>query len=113
MKTLILLEMVVLAGGSLITLRNKGATWQAVLFHDAIKRLIAVLILLILLLTAEEVGLGPAAALFGGLVTLGYVLAAIGTLGPALQAATNELFVDTGSAQTSVNAVRAKGAGQG
>lgn len=108
MKTLILFEMAILEGGGLLTLRYSpaaqtppsGATpgptietpWQYTLFKLGLKRSIAVLILLTLLLTAEETGLGTAAVLFGGLTALGYVLAAIGTLGPALQQGSQSLL---------------------
>jgi hypothetical protein len=93
MKTVILLEMAVLAGGAIITRRVvRGHDWQTVLLHDSTRVLIAVLILTVLLLSLAEVGLGGAAGLFGGLVVLGYLLSAIGWLGPALPKLEAELF---------------------
>lgn len=92
MKTLILLEMTVLAGGGILSKHKKGSTWQQTLLHDDLRILIAVLILTTLLLSMDEVGLGGPAAGFGGLVALGYILGAIGWLGPAIQAAESQLF---------------------
>lgn len=93
MKTLILLEMAVLAGGGIVNRRVvQGHDWQTVILHDTTRLLIAVLILTTLLLSADEVGLGGAAALFGGLAALGYVLVAVGWLGPGLQKVEAELL---------------------
>ena len=93
MKTLILLEMAILAGGALVQRRAvRGHDWQTVVLHDSTRVLIAVVILAVLLLSLDEVGLGNAAALFGGLVALGYLMAAMGWLGPALQKVEGELF---------------------
>lgn len=93
MKTLILLEMVILAGGGILIRKNvKGATWQQVILHDSLRQLIAVLIVTIILLSAVEIGLGTAAVIFGGLITLSYLMAALGTLGPAVQSAEQQLF---------------------
>lgn len=91
MKTLILLEMTILAGGGLIHRHQTDKDWWTAVKGD-VRGLIAVLVLLTLLLTADEVGFGGAAALFGGLVVLSYLMAAIGWLGPALQSAESELF---------------------
>ena len=77
MKTIILLEMAILAGGIILQPRSSGQTWQQILTHTALPRLIAVVILTVLLLSGDEVGLGGASALFGGLVALSYLLAAL------------------------------------
>lgn len=100
MKTIILLEMLALEGGGLVNRKVvKGETWQQVLISEApgksgsgIRVSIAVLILTTILLTADEIGLGGAAALFGGLVSLAYLMAAAGWLGPALQNVESELL---------------------
>jgi hypothetical protein len=92
MKSLILLEMAVLAGGAVLSKHRKSADWQQTLLHDDLRALIAVLILTVLLLTLDEVGLGGVAAGFGGLVALGYALGAVGWLGPAVQSAESQLF---------------------
>lgn len=92
-KSVILLEMVILAGGGLLNVHtNQHQTWEQTLLKGGLKRLIAVLILTVLLLALTDVGLGTAAAAFGGLVSLGYVLGAIGWLGPAVQSAEQQLF---------------------
>lgn len=93
MKTLILLEMTILAGGALINRKTvKGHDWATVVLHDSTRVLIAVVILTVLLLSADEVGFGGAAALFGALIALGYVLAGMGWLGPGLVKVESELF---------------------
>lgn len=93
MKTIILLEMAILEGGALINRKVvRKHDWATVLLHDATRVSIAVLILTVLLLSADEVGLGEAAALFGGLVALGYVMGAMGWLGPGLVQVESELF---------------------
>lgn len=92
MKTIILLEMTVLAGGALVKRHaSQNKTWW-VAIHDSLRILIAILILTVLLLSADEVGLGTAAALFGFLVALGYVLGALGWLGPGISQVEGELF---------------------
>lgn len=93
MKTIILLEMAILAGGALINRKTvRGHDWQTVLLQDSTRVLIAVVILTVLLLSADEVGWGGAAALFGGLIALGYTLGAMGWLGPGLVQVEGELF---------------------
>lgn len=104
MKTLILFEMALLEGGMLLN-RNvvQGQTWEQILISEApgksgsgVRGSIAVLVLAVLLLTGDEIGLGGAAALFGGLVTLAYLMGAAGWLGDALNSFEGKVFgIDT------------------
>lgn len=107
-KTIILLEMAILAGGGILNAyrQNPGGAngetgWELALLHSSNRVLIAVVILTTLLLSADEVGQGKAAALFGGLVSLSYVMGAIGWLGPAVQQAEGQLF-SSGTAPVTV-----------
>lgn len=93
MKTIILLEMALLAYGGLAYRRNvKKEDWQTILFVDSTKVFMAVLVLSVLLLSADEIGLGVAAALFGFLIDLGYLLGAVGWFGPAFESLNTELL---------------------
>jgi hypothetical protein len=91
-KSVILLEMAILAGGGIMGAYRADPNWQSVLLHDSTRVLIAVLILTVLLLTAEEVGFGQAAALFGGLTALSYLMGAAGWLGPQVLALERQLY---------------------
>lgn len=98
MKAAILLEMMLLFGGSVVTKKAAGASWTDLFLSGTLtKTATAVVILLAILLTMEEVGAGTVAVAFGGLIVLGYFLAASGALGPALLSVEQSYF---GSFQT-------------
>lgn len=82
-KTVILTAMAVLVAGDMIEQRASGRSWTDVWLHGATKQWLAVVVLLASLLTVADLGAGGFAALLAVLVTLGYLLAGAGALGPA------------------------------
>jgi hypothetical protein len=93
MKGLILAEMGVLYGGGLLTAHaREGGSWTDLLVKRALRQGIAVCALGALLLVLADAGLGGAAAGLGGLIVLGYLLAAGGLLGPAVLELERRLF---------------------
>lgn len=86
-KTIILGEMAVLYLGSLVReyQTTGGESWTlGILSNSVLKKAIAVAGLLALLTFLADIGLGTAAAVFGGLIVLGYVLSFGGTFGQSI-----------------------------
>ena len=86
MKTLILGEMLTLYLGGLLTRYKPGdkPSEQIALLlieKQTLQQTIAVLVLTAALLAAEEFGFGGPAAAFGGLITLGYLIANTNKIG--------------------------------
>lgn len=91
--------MMALFAGHLVISLQSGKTIENVAVHDTLRPALVTVALLALLLGMDEVGLGGAAAAFGGLVVLGYVLAAGGELGPAASGLVSQ-YLSTGGANT-------------
>lgn len=73
-KLLILAEMVGLLGAAFVVNRDPSQPWVHQLVTAAgLKRLIAVIVLLVLLTLGADLGLGGPAAVFGGIVVLSYL----------------------------------------
>jgi hypothetical protein len=98
MKAAILAEMALLLGGSLLTKAAQGTSWEQLFLGGGLtKTALAVVLLLAILLTLEELGAGSVAVGFGGLIVLGYFLAASGSLGQNVLAIEQSFF---GTSQT-------------
>lgn len=94
-KTAILAEMAVLYGGSLVNeyRTHQGEGWtMGIVSKSVLKKGIAVVGLLALLTLVADVGFGGAAAAFGGLIVLSYVLALGAGFGQALVEIENGVF---------------------
>lgn len=85
MRSLIVLEMATLFGGHVVLRLQSGESIENLAVHDTLRPGLAVVILLALLLTLDEVGFGKMAAAFGGLVAISYLLAGGGVMGKAAQ----------------------------
>jgi len=95
-KTIILLEAAVLLGGSVVQRMARGEQFSEIAVYHLGRVALADVILLAILLSLDEVGLGETAALFGGLVVLGYLLAAGGALGSATAGVVDSFFQISG-----------------
>ena len=84
-KALILTTMATLAGGSIIEQSAAGRTWSDIFFHGATKQWLAIVILLAILLTMDDVGVGGIGVALAVLISAGYLLGGAGTLGTAIQ----------------------------
>jgi hypothetical protein len=94
-KAFILGEMALLLGGSLVNEYNTngGEGWTlGLLSKPVLRKAIAVTGLLALLTFLADVGLGGPAAIFGGLVVLGYLLSLGAGLGESIVALENNVF---------------------
>lgn len=91
-KALILAEMMVLFAGGLITAHNNGEEWKDIVIGRMWKQGLAAAILLGFLLVLADLGAGGAAAMFGGLIVLGYLAVAGNYLGDRLVEMEKGLF---------------------
>lgn len=94
-KTLILGEMAVLYGGSLVNeyKATGGGNWTlGFLSKTVMKKGIAVVGLLALLTFLADIGFGTFAAMFGGLIVLGYLISMGAGLGETIVQIENEVF---------------------
>lgn len=64
---------------------NQGRTWSDIFFHGATKQWLAIVILLAILLTMDDLGAGGVAVSLAVLVAVGYLLGGAGALGVAIQ----------------------------
>lgn len=106
-KTLVLVEVAVLVGGRLVVGRQRGVAWVDLLAgKGAFRSYLATAALMAVLLTMADLGAGAQAGGLGGIITLSYLMAGVGVLGPALLAAEDELF-GTGAPAGAENTVGA------
>jgi len=85
MKTIILAEMFILWAGDIVQSVASGQTMGDLAVDRLPKLSLAVVILLGILLTMDDLGQGKLAAIFGLLLTISYLLAIAGKLGATLQ----------------------------
>lgn len=83
-KAVILTEAFILFTATIAIHRSRGEAWVDIWTKTAVKAAIGTVIILMILLTAADLGAGNVAIMFGGLIVIGYLLTAFGTLGPAL-----------------------------
>lgn len=91
-KTVILIECLILWGGPVLMASQKaGGLGQLLSEPYFLKHAIATVIVLAVLLTMADLGAGTFAGTFGALIVAGYLLAAAGQLGPAVEQAVEGL----------------------
>ena len=111
MKTAILFEMMLLFGGTVVSKKAAGSSWQDLFLTGVLtKTATAVVIILAILLTFEEMGAGGVAVAFGGLIVLGYFLAAGGVLGTNLLQVEQSFFGTVPSTPTSLEGASSQNA---
>ena len=86
-KAAIFTALMVLVVGGMLQERASGRTWGDVFVHGATRQWLAVVIVLATLLTMADLGAGALAVVLAVLITAGYLFAAAGTFGNALQSA--------------------------
>lgn len=94
-KTAILAEMALLYGGSLVNeyRTHKGEGWtMGIVSKSVLRKAIAVVGLLALLTLVADMGFGGAAAAFGGLIVLSYLIALGSGFGQAIVEIENGVF---------------------
>lgn len=98
-KAGILVAMSILVGGSILEQRAAGRQWSDIFIHGADRQWLAVVILLAVFLTMDDLGAGDAALALSLLIATGYILGGAGALGPAIQSVVySEWGVSTTSA---------------
>jgi hypothetical protein len=96
-RGLILAEVVVLVGGRIVQSLAAGESYEDVVVYRIGRPALAAALLGAILLAVDEAGAGDLAAAFGGLVVLGYLLAAGGAVGTAAQQTVERVFsIQTG-----------------
>lgn len=90
MKAVILAEMAVIVAGHELILLKSGTPFLDTAIGDLPRLSLAVVLVLAVLLTMDDLGAGKLAALFGGLMATSYLLASGGVLGPAAKTFVNE-----------------------
>lgn len=91
-KQLIVLEIVAVIGGHIVVRVAAGETYEDVVVHGLARPALAAVLVGAILLALAEAGFGGIATSFGGLIVLGYLLTAGGTIGTGAEQAVTKYF---------------------